>query len=480
MKKIALTLLLALVVLVGILFFNFFTVPSKQLPTEGNKTDISSIQGADQRIAQSLTYQTISHEDTAQIDFTPFLEFHNFLRGAFPLVFNNLDVELVSNYTMVLHWKGADSTLKPGILLAHMDVVPVSDDTRALWTVPPFEGVIKGDLLYGRGAVDNKINLMAQLESIDFLLKSNFKPKRDLYFVFGHDEEIGGTNGAQKVAELMHSRGIQAEFVLDEGGFVTNDKVPGVNQPVALIGTSEKGFLNVELSLNIEGGHSSMPEKENAVNVMSKALSDLSEQPFSPSLTPSVKDFIEHIAPHSVFINRLAMSNMWLFKPLIYNIYSSAPTSDAMIRTTMVPTIIRGGEKANVIPNIVTATINYRLLPGTSVADAIAHTEKAINNPLIKVTALREQKEATGVSPSDTEPFRYIMNAIQLNFDSVIVAPFLMIAGTDSRHFGIVTPNIYKFSPMIDPVGFHGVDEFLNLKDYKKGIGFYVDFIKNL
>lgn len=480
MKKIGLLLLFGLVVLLGVLFFNFLTIPSRQVAPEGTRTDISSIDGAEQRISQSITYQTISYEDTSLINFAPFIEFHNFLRTSFPNIFNHLDVELVNEYTMVLHWKGKNSSLAPGVILAHMDVVPVAEDTRELWSVPPFEGIIKGDTLYGRGAIDNKVNLMGQMEAIEFLLKNNFQPERDVYFVFGHDEEIGGKDGALKVAQLMQSRGIKADFVLDEGGFVTNTMVPGVNQPVAMIGTSEKGYLNLQLSVNIDGGHSSMPAKENAIAVLTQALTDLNNQPFPPSISPSVKDFIEYIAPHSVFINKLAMSNMWLFKPLIYDIYSASPAGNAMVRTTMVPTIIQGGVKDNVIPNIVTANINYRLLPGTSVADAIAHTEKAINNPLIKVTATRQAQEASTVSPSNTASFNNIMNSIQLNFENVIVAPFLMIAGTDSKHFDIVSPNIYKFSPMTDPTGFHGVNEFLNLKDYKNTIGFYVDFIKNL
>lgn len=480
MKKLLIFITIVVLILTGVLFYNYFTIESKQIPVEGMSTDVTSIEGAVDRLAQSISFSTISHEDTSLMDFAPFLEFHEFLKSSFPDIFSKLNLEIVNGYTMVLHWKGQDATLKPGVLLAHQDVVPVSEDTKELWSVDPFAGVIKDGMLWGRGVIDNKINLMSQLEAIDFLIKNNYTPLRDLYFVFGHDEEIGGQHGALKVAELMQFRGIEAEFVLDEGGFITNERVPGMTQPVALIGTSEKGFLNLELSINIEGGHSSMPEEDNAILAMSKALSQLSQNPFEAAITPSVKDFIEHIAPHSPFLNRLAMSNLWLFKPVVYNIYSQTAAGNAMIRTTMVPTIIRGGEKSNVVPNVVKATINYRLLPGTTTEDAIAHTKKAIGNDQIQVSLLREQKEATPVSPIDNEVFKNISHAIHLNFEEVIVAPFLMIAGTDSRNFNIITSNIYKFSPMIDPIGFHGVDERLDLKDYSKTIGFYVDFIKNL
>lgn len=478
MKKVFLGFLLILLVVLGVIFLNYFTLASKQLPVEGTKTDISSIKGAEERIAQSLTYPTVSYEDTSLIDFEQYYLFHTFLRGTFPNIFHNVNVEMVNDLTMMLHWEGTDKSLKPGILMAHYDVVPVSDDTKDMWSVPPFQGVIKGDTLFGRGSVDNKINLMAQLEAIDFLLKNKYWPKRDLYFVFGHDEEIGGVNGALAVAKLLKSRGIEADFVLDEGGFVTEHMVPGVSQPVALVGTSEKGYLNLELSVNINGGHSSMPAPNNSIATLSKALYDLSQQPFAPTMSQSMKDFIEHIAPHSSFINRLAMSNTWLFQPVINSIYSASPAGNAMIRTSMVPTIIHGGVKANVIPNVVTANVNYRILPGMSIEQVVERTKKAINNPEVHVKVLQPTQEASPVSPINTTAFKQISDAIHLNFDNTIVTPFLMIAGTDSKHFDIVTDKIYKFSPMLDPVGFHGVDEYLILSDYKKAIGFYIDFIK--
>ena len=481
MKKILWSVLILILVLCGVLFFNSFTSSSKQIPTQGVQTDISVIQDAEQRIAGAIQFQTVSYEDSAQANYEPFLKFHEYLKESFPEIFSKLEVETVNQYSLLIHWKGVRADLKPAILMAHMDVVPVLEDTKSLWTVEPFQGVIRDGYLWGRGAIDDKINLMSQLEAVEFLLKNNFKPQRDIYLSFGHDEEIGGKNGALRIAKLLHNRGVKAEFVLDEGGFVTNHMVPGVHQPVALVGTSEKGFLDLELSLDIAGGHSSMPSKNNAIQVMSQALTDLGNQPFSLAISPSVKDFMAQIAPFSTFVNKLALTNLWLFKPLVFKIYSSSAPGNAMIRTTMVPTIIRGGEKSNVVPNIVTAVINYRLLPGTSIQDVIEHTQNAINNPLIKIRPLSQQKEATGVSPIDNDAYRHISNAIHLNFgDSTIVTPFLMIGGTDSRNFDLITSNIYKFSPMIDPQGFHGVDERLNLKDYSKAIAFYTDLIKSL
>ncbi|MCZ2394861.1 MAG: M20/M25/M40 family metallo-hydrolase [Chitinophagales bacterium] len=478
MKKIALLILLIFVILIGILFFNFFKISPNTDHQAPTLTDISSINGYKERIAKAITYPTVSFEDTSLIDYSIFLEFHQFLKNSYPIIFKNLEFETVNEYSIVLKWTGTDSQLRPGILMAHQDVVPVSEDTKDLWRFPPFGGIIHNDTLFGRGSIDNKANLLAQLESVNLLLQQNFKPQRDIYFVFGHDEEIGGKNGALAVAQLLKSRNIQAEFVLDEGGYVSVGLVPGVSKSVALVGTAEKGFLNLELSVNIDGGHSSMPNKENAINMLSAAITDLSNQPFQPSISPSVSSFMQHIAPYSSFINRLALSNLWLFKPLIYNIYSQSAPSDAMIRTTMVPTIINGGEKDNVIPNIASANINYRINLGTTIQDVIDHTSKAINNPLVHIKKKSEGQEASGISPYNTTSFQNIASSVSSHFENSITAPFLMIAGTDSKHFDIVTKNIYKFSPLTNPSGFHGVNEYLNLKDYKNTIGFYVDFIK--
>ncbi|MCO5231468.1 MAG: M20/M25/M40 family metallo-hydrolase [Chitinophagales bacterium] len=480
MKKITLFIFSALVILMGVLFYNYFkNAPDKSIQVLP-RTDISSINGYKERVAKALTYQTVSYEDTSLIDYNTFLEFHKYLQSTFPIIFENLTLETVNKYSILLKWSGSNPQLKPGILMAHQDVVPVSEDTKDLWRFPPFEGIIKDDTLFGRGSIDNKANLISQLEAINFLLQQNFKPQRDIYFVFGHDEEIGGKQGALAVAQLLKSRNIQADFVLDEGGYVSTGIVPGVTRPVALVGTAEKGFLNLELSVNIDGGHSSMPNKDNAINTLSKALVNLSNTPFPSSISPSVQSFMAHVSPHSSFINRLAMSNLWLFKPLIYNIYSQTAPGDAMIRTTMVPTIIKGGEKDNVIPNIAVANINYRINSGTTIQDVIDHTTKAINNPLVHISMKSQGQEATGVSPVNTESFQHISSSVASNFENSITTPFLMIAGTDSKHFDIVSQNIYKFSPLANPYGFHAVNEYLNLKDYKNTIGFYVDFIKKL
>ena len=480
MKKILSFFFMAIFIIIIILIINALTLKSKQIPKDNNTHKNIDIQGAVDRLSKSITYKTISYDDTSMIDYQSFLDFHTFLRSSFPKVFAQLEEEMVNNYTMVLKWEGKNPNLPPAIFMAHQDVVPVSDDTKDMWTVPAFKGVIKDGIIYGRGVIDDKINLMSQLETTEYLLNQGFTPERTIYFVFGHDEEIGGEEGAAKVAELFKQRGIKAYFVLDEGGIVTNEKVPGMNKPVALVGTSEKGFVTLELTVDIPGGHSSFPGKETSIDILSKALVNLRSQPFEPNLSPSVKDFMAYTAPEMRFTEKLVMANPWMFKPLIYRIYSATPVGDAMIRTTMVPTIIHAGVKENVIPTIAKAKVNYRTIPGNTVDQVVEHTRKAFNDERVKITVVPKPKEASAASSPDSASFKSLMQPLKHHFDDAVVTPFLMIGGTDSRHFSEVTPNIFKFSPMIDPIGFHGVDEQLKIADYGKAINFYNSLIISL
>lgn len=480
MKKVITGIIAVLLILLSVLIANTLALKSKQIPKEKDLSIEINIEGSVERLSKSITFQTVSYDDTAQIDYSSFLAFHEYLKQSFPAVFSNLGLEMVGTYTIVLKWVGKDTSLPPAIFMAHQDVVPVSDDTKAMWTVPAFDGMIRDGIIYGRGVIDDKINLMAQLETAEHLLKQGFSPERTIYFVFGHDEEIGGNAGAAQVAKLFEQRGIKALFVLDEGGIVTYEKVPGMEKAVALVGTSEKGGITLELTVDIPGGHSSFPGKETAIDVLSKALVNLRSKPFAPAFSPSVQDFIAYTAPEMPFGQRLVMANQWIFKPLIYRIYSSTPIGDAMIRTTMVPTIINSGVKSNVIPTIAKAKVNYRILPGNTIEGVIEHTRNAINDDRVNIDVMPVPREATAASSPDSAGFQMLMQPLKHHFDDAVVSPFLMIGGTDSRHFSKVTPNIYKFSPMIDPIGFHGVDEQLKVSDYGKAINFYYSLIKSL
>ncbi|HOY41630.1 MAG TPA: M20/M25/M40 family metallo-hydrolase, partial [Chitinophagales bacterium] len=429
---------------------------------------------------QSISYQTVSYGDVSLWDSLPFIAFRKFLETTYPLVHQQLEREIISNYSYLYKWQGYDTTLNPFILMAHQDVVPIEESTKTQWNFEPFSGIIKDGYVCGRGTTDDKINLISILESTEKLLKENFKPARTIYFVFGHDEELGGKNGAKKIAELLESRKVKAELVMDEGGFVTNEKVPGVTKPVALVGTSEKGYLSIEFSVNKMGGHSSMPESETAIDILTKAIVKLRSKPFEAKFVESTKNLFEFLGPEMKFPNNMAFANPIIFKSIIVKNYEKSGSGNAMIRTTFVPTIIHAGIKDNVVPTLATAVVNFRLLPGDSSKHIFQKVKTIINDDRVVMKNLSlDSPEATPVSSATSAAFKTIDSIIKKSYSGVLTTPFLMIGGTDSKHFHGVSENIFKFSPMKDPIGFHTIDEQVSIESYRHSLWFFEQLMRS-
>jgi len=478
LKKILLTLLLLFLLLASIVLYNTFTFTSDAEKITATPAPELS-QSAIANFQQALSYKTISYGDPTLFDSTEFISFREFLEDTYPQTHQTLKREIIAGYSLLYTWEGKNQSLKPVVLMAHQDVVPIEEATKSMWTVDPFGGIVKDNFIWGRGTTDDKINLIAIMEAIEKMLAQNFQPERTVYLAFGHDEEIGGA-GAVAIAKLLKDRNIAAEFVLDEGGLITADKVPGMNKPVALLGTAEKGYLSLKLSVQAQGGHSSMPEQETAIDILSKALVNLRSKPFAADFSEPMRGLMQSLGPEMSFVQRMAFANTWLFKKVILNTYAQSNTGDAMIRTTMVPTIIEAGIKDNVVPTVATAVVNFRLLPGHSSAQAIAEVKEKINDARISITPLSTLAEASAVTPMKSFGYKKIAATAQKSYPQLITSPFLVIGATDSRHFGEVSSNIIKFSPMIDPIGFHGIDERVSLESYKTALWFYENLLRDL
>ena len=479
MKKILLAILLLLLIFIGIIAFKTINAPNLQskitaIPAPALSDD------ALKHFQQSISYQTVSYGDVSLWDSLPFIAFRKFLETTYPLVHQQLKREIISNYSYLYKWQGLDTTLNPFILMAHQDVVPIEESTKTQWNFEPFSGIIKDGYVCGRGTTDDKINLISILESTEKLLKENFKPARTIYFVFGHDEELGGKNGAKKIAELLESRKVKAELVMDEGGFVTDEKVPGVTKPVALVGTSEKGYLSIEFSVNKMGGHSSMPESETAIDILTKAIVKLRSKPFEAKFVESTKNLFEFLGPEMKFPNNMAFANPIIFKSIIVKNYEKSSSGNAMIRTTFVPTIIHAGIKDNVVPTLATAVVNFRLLPGDSSKHIFQKVKTIINDDRVVMKNLSlDSPEATPVSSATSAAFKTIDSIIKKSYSGVLTTPFLMIGGTDSKHFHGVSENIFKFSPMKDPIGFHTIDERVSIESYRHSLWFFEQLMRS-
>lgn len=253
---------------------------------------------AEKSLRLFLQIPTISPEDISQRNRPAFEQALAFLRANFPLVHEQLETEIVSELSLVIRWPGANSDLKPVLMMAHYDVVPVEGQE---WSKDPFAGEVDGDFIYGRGAVDDKSSVMALLEATELGLKNGFKPQRDLYFVFGHDEEVGGTQGAQVVAQTFKDRGLEFEFILDEGGIITEGSKLGIPRNVALIGIAEKGYSDLELAITGTPGHSSMPPSSTTIGRLAQAIRKVESHPFPASVDGVFSQTLEALIPHASF-----------------------------------------------------------------------------------------------------------------------------------------------------------------------------------
>jgi carboxypeptidase PM20D1 len=314
------------------------------------------------------------------------------------------------------------------------------------------------------------------------LLGEGFAPRRTVYLAFGHDEEVGGMNGALAIAETLESRGVEFEYVLDEGGIIT-DALPMVEPPVALIGIAEKGFTSLELSVRTEGGHSSMPPPQTAVGILSAAVDRLQKNPFPAGIQGAAADMFDYLMPEMPFGQRFFLANGWLFGPFIERKIAATPDGNAMMRTTTAPTIFHAGVKENVLPSSAKAVVNFRIRPGETVETVIEYVRSTIGDPRIEITPLTFRSDPSPVSDTESESFATLHRTIRQVFPDVIVAPYLVMGGTDSRYFSSLSPNVYRFGPFeitSDDLGrFHATDERLAVEACGDMVRFYVQLLRN-
>lgn len=474
---------IALAALLVVTLARTCAMPSLQVrvePVEPARVDVAA---AADRLAAALRLETISHEDPRHLDPGAFLAFHALMERSFPRVHATLERETVNDLTLLYRWPGADPSLRPIVLMSHIDVVPVAPGTEDRWLQPPFGGVIADGFIWGRGALDDKFGVVGILEAIEILLGEGFEPARTTYLVFGHDEEVGGDHGALAAAQLLHERGVEPEYVLDEGGAVIVGVVPGLDVPVAAVGIAEKGSVTLELVVEAEGGHSSTPPPHTAIGVLSQAVVQLERQQMPRGLKGASLRFFEFAGPEMPLPLRFAFANLWLTGCLIERVLESSPASNATLRTTTAVTMIEGGVKQNVLPAEARATVNFRILPGETSEDVVAHAKRVIADPAVQITVSDGAREPTSESPVDGEAFRILQRSIGETFAGAVVAPYLTLGGTDSRHFAPLTPNIYKFAPIIGRSEtlalMHGTNERIGVEDYANAIRFYVQLLRN-
>jgi carboxypeptidase PM20D1 len=479
-------LVLALVVtgLAAVVFFRAITWRSVQI-TAGSIPPLAVDDGAIARLSAAIRLQTVAPGDGAPGDVNTFDAFQRHLEASFPRVHAALTREIVSRHGLLFTWPGKEPAAKPFMLLAHMDVVPVEPGTESAWTHGAFSGDVADGYVWGRGALDDKGSLLAILEAVENLLKRGFQPAHTVLLAFGHDEETGGSRGAAKMAGVLQSRGTRVRYVLDEGLVVTEGIVPGLDAPAALVGIAEKGYASVELSAESPGGHSSMPPPQTAIGIVAAAVQAVQSRPMPAALSGPCAGLFEHLGPEMRLPYRLLFANRWLFERVIVGQLEKSPTTNAIVRTTAAATIIEGGVKDNVLPAHARAVINFRIKPGDTTKDVVAHVTRAVGDPHVRVR-LFEPESADDPSPESSTTsagFRTIEQTIRQVMPRAIVAPSLVLGATDARHYQAIADDVYRFAPYVlgpdDIERIHGTGERIAIEAYRDCVRFYEQLLIN-
>lgn len=472
MKKTLTYLLIAASALLGILTFN--TLRSAGNDTTGIQPEkIPVYDSSAEHLAEAIRIRTVSFGDTLPIDTAQFDALLRFMERTYPLMHARLEHRTFNKYSHVFKWKGTDTALAPNVLMAHLDVVPVEAAAEGKWTQPPFGGSIVKDTVWGRGAVDDKGSAVAIMEATEGLLREGFVPKRTVYLCFGHDEEVSGKRGAAKISEWFRESGIRPALVLDEGGMIDTRRFD-IGRPVAVIGTGEKGYTNIDLSVEIPGGHSSMPERETAIDVLNTAISKVRAEQMPAVIPPAVRELLQRTGAYQSFGKRMALSNLWLFEGPVVRQLESSKETNAFVHTTLVPTIVRSGIKDNVIPSVAKATFNSRIIPGQTSDDVLEFVKRRIGDERVRVTKQTVSlMEPSASTPSSHPAFAKMEELTRRVVPQVVVSPFLLIGATDSRYFRPFSEAVLNFTPMQDVKGFHGIDERIGVSDLHRMIHFY-------
>lgn len=473
----ALIVVLAVVVLVRTLMFK--PPVSQQLPPIEVTPPTQDVLS---RITKAISIPTVCGQRYADTDFAPFDEYIAFLQEAYPLFHQTTNLTRINTYALVYCWEGSDASLAPMMLTAHYDVVPVLAETAAEWEYPGFSGRIAAGRIWGRGTLDIKTQMLAQIEAAEELMRVGFTPKRSFYFVYGQDEEIGGFEGATRVAAWFEENGIQLEGVLDEGGIAVTGVIKGVAAPLALVGVAEKGMCNYKVRFLGAGGHSSMPPPHTALGVLSRFITKLEGKPLPTRLTAPAEEMLRNISGEMGFVVRMAVANLWLFRPILLGILSKSPATNAMVRTTFAATMSSASSAANVLPNVASATVNVRLLPGDTTDEVAAYFRKLAGDPNLSIEK-PVFAEPSPISPSSSTAYDKIAAQISKVWPGIITTPYLVMGGTDSRKYYNVTPNVYRFTPMLvtneEKDTMHNVNESTTVENYARMIVFFEGFIRD-
>lgn len=410
-------------------------------------------------------------------DLSKIYDFHKRLEELYPQIHSKLEKVDIDG-ALLFKWKGLHSDKKPILLMSHQDVVEASGE----WKYPPFSGTIADGRIWGRGAVDTKGALCAILESVEHLLRENFTPYCDVYVASSNNEEITG-DGAIKTVEYLYEKGITLDLVMDEGGNVMAGSHKD-DASSAMVGIFEKGRANVKFIAHSNGGHASIPFRHNPFARLAKLIDRLEEHPpFKKKITAPIRHMYKAMVPYMKFHYRFFFGNMWLFSPILpYFMAKRGGQLNAQITTTCVFTQAEGSHGANVIPETASVTANMRFMLHEGLEKSLHKVLKLARKYDIWMEMI-SGFDIPPVADMNTYAYRHVTRQITKTFGNIPIVPYVMLAGTDARHYTKICDCVLRFVPLImtdnQMKSAHAINENLFVSSLARGVNYYVDFIKS-
>lgn len=467
--------LLALFLAVILLRAAFF-LPKAQpvLSKDPAEFDQANAVSALQKLVQC---KTVSYVDSAMEDDGEFEKLIALLPELYPRVFDVCSFNRLPDRALLLRWPGKNDNA-PSVMMAHYDVVPADEEK---WDKPPFAGIIEEGILWGRGTLDTKVTMNGILSAANQLISKSFQPENDVYFAFSGGEEING-KGAANIVDYFEANKIQPALVVDEGGAVVENVFPGVKEPCGLIGIAEKGMLNAQYSVLSGGGHASAPPVRTPIQSLSEACLKVLKHPFQMHITKPAREMFDTLGRRSGFGYKIIFANLWCFSPILDLICRiSGGELNALVRTTVAFTQMEGSAARNVLPTEAKLVSNMRLNPADTVAGALAHLKVAVNNDQVKITAL-ESFEPSPISETNCPAWNKVAASVAETWKGCVVAPYLMVQCSDSRHYGRISNHVYRFSAMDmtseERKTIHGNNERIRLETIGKAVEFYLRLLQ--
>ncbi len=467
----------ALIVFIGVILLRAVAFKPKAQPVILTDDESFDSDKAIENLCELVKCKTVSYRDSSLEDNAEFEKLISKLPALYPNVYKVCEFKQLPDRALLYHWKGKNSGA-PAVMMAHYDVVPVNEDA---WSVPAFEAIIKDGRIWGRGTLDTKVTFNGVLFAADHLIAQGFVPENDLYFAFSGGEEVNG-NGAKNIVDYFEQNNIEPAFVVDEGGAVVENVFPGVNQPCGLIGVAEKGMMDVKYTVKSGGGHASAPKPKTPVDTLSRACVKMVDNPFKAHLTPPVAEMFDTLGRHSNFAFKIIFANIKIFLPVLDMICKkSGGELNALMRTTVAFTQMQGSSASNVIPPEATLVSNIRLNPYDTMDSALEYIKKTVDNEKVEVSIIHGMNPSR-ISTTDCEGWNKVASAVASTWKGCIVAPYLMVQCSDSRHYGRISDRVFRFSAMDltaeERATIHGNDESIRIETANSAVEFYIRLMK--